>query len=168
MDELHDIPWYRQFWPWFIIALPTAAVLAGFATLYLAGSVPAMVVDDYGQIAKVTMRRAERMQRAAELGLDAQLAISGRPDTANGEIAITLTRQDDSGAWPESLVLQLIHPTRAEQDLMIALDGSLGYYSAPFTRPTGRFYVALTDVAGTWRMTGELERGADSLRLVAE
>jgi hypothetical protein len=41
------LPWYRQFWPWFIIALPAAAVLAGFYTLWLALSNPDyMVVDD--------------------------------------------------------------------------------------------------------------------------
>ncbi len=42
-----DVPWYRQFWPWFIIALPAAAVIAGIITLYLAVSNPvSLVVDD--------------------------------------------------------------------------------------------------------------------------
>jgi len=41
------LPWYRQFWPWFIIALPTAAVIASFITLWLAVSNPdPLVVDD--------------------------------------------------------------------------------------------------------------------------
>jgi hypothetical protein len=29
-------PWYKQFWPWFLIALPTAAVIASFITLNIA------------------------------------------------------------------------------------------------------------------------------------
>ncbi|MBT8062655.1 MAG: hypothetical protein HKO64_00875 [Xanthomonadales bacterium] len=29
-------PWYRQFWPWMLIALPAAAVVACFITLWLA------------------------------------------------------------------------------------------------------------------------------------
>jgi len=42
-----DLPWYRQFWPWFIIALPAAAVIASFITLWLAISNPDhLVVDD--------------------------------------------------------------------------------------------------------------------------
>ena len=42
-----DLPWYRQFWPWFIIALPAAAVVASFFTLWLAISRPDyLVVDD--------------------------------------------------------------------------------------------------------------------------
>jgi hypothetical protein len=42
-----NLPWYRQFWPWFIIALPASAVIAGFITLWLAMSRPDhLVVDD--------------------------------------------------------------------------------------------------------------------------
>jgi len=40
-------PWYRQFWPWFIIALPASVVIAGLYTFYLAVSQPVqLVVDD--------------------------------------------------------------------------------------------------------------------------
>jgi hypothetical protein len=46
-SPVQDLPWYRQFWPWFIIALPAAAVIAGFFTLWLAISNPDyLVVDD--------------------------------------------------------------------------------------------------------------------------
>jgi hypothetical protein len=40
-------PWYRQFWPWFIIALPASAVIASLITFYLAVSRPDhLVVED--------------------------------------------------------------------------------------------------------------------------
>jgi hypothetical protein len=42
----HNLPWYKQFWPWFIIALPAAAVVAGFFTLWLAISNPDHLVID--------------------------------------------------------------------------------------------------------------------------
>lgn len=29
-------PWYRQFWPWFLILLPATSVVFSFATLYIA------------------------------------------------------------------------------------------------------------------------------------
>lgn len=29
-------PWYRQFWPWFLVALPLASVILSFFTLYMA------------------------------------------------------------------------------------------------------------------------------------
>ena len=40
------LPWYRQFWPWFIIALPASAVVASFITLWLAISNPDQLVID--------------------------------------------------------------------------------------------------------------------------
>ena len=46
-------PWYRQFWPWFIIALPASAVIASFVTLWLAVSNPVQMVvteDEYQQL----------------------------------------------------------------------------------------------------------------------
>jgi len=42
-----DTPWYKQFWPWFIISLPASAVIASFTTLWIAISNPdSMVVTD--------------------------------------------------------------------------------------------------------------------------
>ncbi len=47
VKDYEHLPWYRQFWPWFIIALPASAVIASFITLYLAISRPdPLVVDD--------------------------------------------------------------------------------------------------------------------------
>jgi len=48
-----DTPWYRQFWPWFIIALPASVVVASFVTLWLAISNPDHLViedDEYQQL----------------------------------------------------------------------------------------------------------------------
>ncbi len=49
-SDSHSIeprPWYREPWPWVLIALPLLAVVAGFATLWLALSNPDyLVVDD--------------------------------------------------------------------------------------------------------------------------
>lgn len=41
-----NLPWYRQFWPWFIIALPASVVIASFYTLWLAISHPDQLVVD--------------------------------------------------------------------------------------------------------------------------
>ena len=48
-----DKPWYRHFWVWFIIALPTAAVTGGLLTLWIAMSNPDFLViddDEYSQL----------------------------------------------------------------------------------------------------------------------
>ncbi len=45
--EQGDAPkaWYRQFWPWFVFALPGLAVAAGIVTIILAVSNPEVVLE---------------------------------------------------------------------------------------------------------------------------
>lgn len=38
-------PWYRHFWPWFIIALLGGAVTGSFVSLYLALHAPDVVLE---------------------------------------------------------------------------------------------------------------------------
>ena len=41
-------PWYREPWPWILMAPPAAAVIAGAATVWIAvGSADGLVADDY-------------------------------------------------------------------------------------------------------------------------
>lgn len=68
-----DLPWYRQFWPWFIIALPASAVIASFISLWLAISHPdQLVVSD------------EEYQRLRS-ELKAQLPVEKNIETEAGE-----------------------------------------------------------------------------------
>ena len=41
-----DKPWYKQFWPWFIISFPAASVVASLALLWVAISNPDSVVPN--------------------------------------------------------------------------------------------------------------------------
>ncbi len=41
-----NIPWYRQFWPWFIISIPATAVIGGFIMLFIAIRHPDPVIID--------------------------------------------------------------------------------------------------------------------------
>ncbi|MDX2349593.1 MAG: FixH family protein, partial [Porticoccus sp.] len=41
-------PWYRQFWPWFLMALPGSVVIAGLTTVYIAfNGADTLVNDNY-------------------------------------------------------------------------------------------------------------------------
>ena len=44
-----NLPWYKQFWPWFIIALPASVAVASFVTLWIAISNPDHLVVDEGE-----------------------------------------------------------------------------------------------------------------------
>jgi hypothetical protein len=82
-----------------------------------------------------------------------------------------LTQHPDVTEWPAGLVLQLIHPTKQELDQTIELTGSEGrYVGQPYrsaSQSPSRYYVALSDKAATWRLTGELAAAATTLELHA-
>jgi hypothetical protein len=39
------LPWYRHFWPWFVIAMLASAVTGSFVSLYLALHTPDVVLE---------------------------------------------------------------------------------------------------------------------------
>jgi hypothetical protein len=59
-------PWYRQFWPWFLILIPSLAVIGGFVTLWLALSHPETLVVDEREYEKI--RGELRAQQAENAG----------------------------------------------------------------------------------------------------
>ena len=162
MVAVLEKPWYRQFWVWFMLTPLIATVLASVVTLFLAGSTPDLVVDDFGQIAMAIDQDQSRDHRAAELGLTAQLQFDPRPASGGQAVAVSL-----SGASPQRLRLDLIHPTRSDMDQSVLLSRTGDVYSGVVPRPASRMYVQITDEAGAWRLTGQLGAGRTSVDLAA-
>lgn len=142
-------PWYRQGWPWFLIAIPAVAVVAGGVTLWLALSTwDGLVVDDYYQEGKTIEKTIARSTRAAELGLVAELRI--RSD----EVALGLTAAPGA-SLPPTVVLTIAHPTRAGMDQVLLLKQRDGVFVAPVAPlSAGRWLVQLEDESRTWRLNG--------------
>ena len=160
-------PWYRHRWPWMLMAGPLIVVIAGLFTAYLAvTSNDGLVDDDYYKQGLAVNKLSEREQRAAALGLQAE--VMQRSDGAQLRL---LLRAGPDVALPEVLVLRLIHPTRGGADQRVALraDGG-GSYTGKLVSPlAGRWRLALEDEQQRWRLTGSgiIERNA-SLHLPGE
>lgn len=165
-DSDQDKPWYRHLWPWLAMLPPAAAVIAGLTTVWLAGGPPALVVDDYADIAQVTVERAERDRRASELGLSAELSLDAIADSRS-RLSLALAASAPAYALPAGLQLELIHPTREEDDQRVELRRSGSVYVGELDSPRGRVYLQLSDPDGGWRLVGELPAGADSQSLKA-
>ena len=143
-------PWYRQFWPWFLIALPASVVIASFFTIWLAISHPnPMVVDDYARIARSTELRMERDQAAAALGVTARIRFIAGADIVDVVLEPPVVS-------PESLQLRLSHPLLEDRDKVIDLVRMPGGWSGEVAPPDGRWYLQLYPGDGTWRLSGEL------------
>ncbi|MEY6433860.1 FixH family protein [Thioalkalicoccus limnaeus] len=158
-EPAETTPWYRQFWPWFLIAPPAVAVVGGLATLWLALSSPnPLVVDDYSRIARAIEKRLERDQAAAALGLRAEIRIVA----AAGLVQVHLYPET---VQPEALELRLSHPLIEERDRVLPLTRVPDGWSAELEPPEGRWYVQLYPGDRVWRLSGELT-GSRSLVLV--
>ena len=151
--DVLEPPWYRQFWPWFLIFFPMLAVVAGMFTLYLAiVSNDGLVVDDYykkGLAINVDLRKD---QRANELGLEAAIVFGD-----DGVVRLTMSSSKVKELPPSlAMRLALVHPTRAHFDQILDLKPEAdGSYSAGMERPTkGYWHLRLEDLGGDWRLTG--------------
>ena len=48
MEKTDTKPWYKYFWPWFLIAVPLSSfVMAYFLVNFAANTEDSLVVDDY-------------------------------------------------------------------------------------------------------------------------
>jgi len=136
-------PWYRQFWPWFLIALPGCVVVAALSTAYVASRhADDLVTDDYYQDGLAINRQLEKLQRATAMGISARLRFSG--DTVSVDVTGPVT---DS-----ALRLLLSHPIEADRD-----------FSATLARVGPGLYRAVLpgEVAPHWHWTLQALRDND-------
>ncbi len=149
-------PWYKQFWPWFLIALPGFVVVAGINMVFIAHEgADDLVVDEYYKEGLAINRRLEKKQRATDLGIVANLAITG------DEVIV----RTDGPVTAERLTLLLSHPLESNQDFQIVLVKSVpGEYRGRLSASVAeRWHWALFDEgAQTWRLDGSITSDAFS------
>jgi len=147
-------PWYREPWPWLIMLGPAVVIVAGVATAYLAViSNDGLVADDYYKQGLAINRRSERDQRAAELGLEAELVLGGNSDRIR-----VLLRANEGTPLPATLALRITHPTRPGFDQSVSLrsEGG-GVYGAKLAPIHGRWHLVLEDERQEWLLAGDWE-----------
>lgn len=145
-------PWYRQFWPWFVMTPPLTAVIAGIATVFIAAHDPdGLVADDYYKQGLAINDELGRDRRAAELGLSAL----ARLETGD---RLMLTIDGSTQARTDDIALRMVHPTRPNLDRTLSLtrEGG-GRWSATLDNiAPGHWHLLLDSAAGEWRLTGRL------------
>ena len=67
-------PWYREPWPWLLMAGPAAVIVAGVVTAWIAfATFDGLVADDYYRQGRAINQELKRSQRASDLGLSASV-----------------------------------------------------------------------------------------------
>jgi hypothetical protein len=156
MEEQDTKPWYRYFWPWFIIALLGCAVSASLYTVSLAvRTTDSLIVTSEDGMNVVTERNIAAERRAQELGLAATLQI----DAGTGTISASITSRA-AAAWPADITLLFSHPTDFARDRSVTLsavpgraDGTPVWTGVAGAIPSGRWYLVLS-AAEDWRLSG--------------
>jgi uncharacterized protein len=142
-------PWYRQPWPWLLMAGPAVVVVASFYSGWLALTTDdGVVADDYYKRGLSINRKLERVDRAVALQLAAIVDVA--PD---GGIEVSLNSPSpDPDTMPALLRVVLAHPTRAgldrQAELLRGPDGRYMGHIAPVV--PGRWLVVVETDA--WRL----------------
>ena len=142
-------PWYREPWPWILMAGPAAVIVAGVVTIWLAvATSDGLVADDYYRRGLAINQELRRDQAALNLGITAGIEARG------GVLRVRLTAR---GAAPEALFAQLVHSTRAGHDQRLRLPRvAPGVYETGLPAlPAGRWRIVLEDPRGEWRIVKE-------------
>lgn len=146
MQQQDSKPWYKQFWPWFLIVLPLSSVIAGITTVIIANNTTdSMVVDDYYKDGLAINESLAKQQKAKQLGIQASLSFE------QDKVIVAL----DSGATiGDSLFVNFQHSTLSTRDFKVALtkDGKGRYYSQLQHDIDGSWFVRLYPYQEDWEI----------------
>jgi hypothetical protein len=145
-------PWYKQRWPWILMAGPAVVIVAGFITAWLAiVSNDGLVDDNYYKVGLSVNQELKQRQLASELNLKAELSLVN-----NGQSIQLVLSGLPKEALPDSLQLRLVHPTRKGEDQRISLVRTGGVFRGDVSGSlgTGRWNLAIEDPLAGWRMDG--------------
>jgi len=146
-DDIH--PWYRQFWPWFLIALPASVVVISMHLIYTAyNHADDLVVDEYYKVGLAINQQLDRQEKARALGIAARLMLTP------GQVTVHVS---DGAITDTSLELVLSHPIESDRDFMVNLQRvGPGVYNGALPAPVAeRWHWILRDGAeGAWRLDG--------------
>jgi hypothetical protein len=150
--------WFKQFWPWFLIILPLAAVVAGISTLIIASNnQPEMVIDDYYKTGKAVNADLSLITNAKKLGLSAIVI------QQDNNLVITIDGLQNNS----SIALSLFHATQSKRDrnAMLTADANGQFsYEADETLD-GKWTLRLEPFDKAWRLEKQVQFPTGKLAL---
>ncbi|CUS48985.1 MAG: cbb3-type cytochrome oxidase assembly protein CcoH [Idiomarinaceae bacterium HL-53] len=121
-------PWYKHFWPWFIVTLIGSVIIACFVTAVIIYKNPtSMVVDDYYNEGRTINLRLDKAALAIELGVVLEAQFS------EDQLALRFIEGNvDDGT---ALQVNFYHPTLDRQDFQLRMTRAAdGVYRAMLPR----------------------------------
>ncbi len=144
-------PWYKQFWPWFLIALPLCVVIASFTTLAIfSNNAVSLVAEDYYKKGKAINIDLSRIKEAQALGVSASVLSKQQ----------TILVQFEKGkldSFP-ALVVTFTHRTLADKDFqkVVNPDANGVYRIASQQTLSGPWFVEVEPHTKAWLLQGKV------------
>ncbi|WP_428772478.1 FixH family protein [Vibrio sp.] len=144
-------PWYKQFWPWFLIILPLTVVVWTLITVYVfSQNSVSLVTEDYYKKGKGINVDLSKINVAKELGLKATI------QSQDNAVVIRL----DKGKLEHypAVKAMFAHRTLADRDFsqLITADAK-GNYRLTLTEPLqGPWFIELTPHDELWLVQGRV------------
>ncbi|WP_025673520.1 FixH family protein [Salinivibrio socompensis] len=144
-------PWYKQFWPWFLIALPATVVVASLVTftLFSMNSV-SLVAEDYYKKGKGINVDLSKLKVADQLGISAQLSSS--------EEAIAVALDKGQLETFPALKVHLQHRTLERKDVNVMVNpNQAGIYHLDLAEPiSGPWFIEVSSFDKQWKVHGRV------------
>jgi uncharacterized protein len=150
--------WYREPWPWLLMAGPFVVVGASLVSAWIAvRSDDGVVADDYYKQGLSINRKLQRADVGPVRPLGATITV-----TARGEVRVLIEGLVDA---PKDLRLKLVRPNSATGNAIVILrPGPDGEYIGMLPERTpGRWIVTLE--SGTWRLPTTVTGRLSEIRL---
>ncbi|MDK9774426.1 FixH family protein [Vibrio sp. B181a] len=154
-------PWYKQFWPWFLIILPLTVVVWTIVTVVVfANNSVSLVAEDYYKKGKGINIDISKMNVARDLGLNATVSSDGNT------VVITFNK----GELPHfpALTATFTHRTLSDHDFskLLTADAKGNYRLTPEDSIKGPWFVELEPHNQEWMIQGRVEFPAQPTTLM--
>lgn len=144
-------PWFRQFWPWFLILLPGMVVVWTLATVVVfAQNSVSLVSDDYYKEGKGINQDITKLQEAKVLQLEASIY-------NQGNTLIVVLDKGKLEHYP-ALRVNIVHRTLETKDIevMASADAQGHYRIDRESSLNGPWFVKLSSFDKTWILQGKV------------
>ncbi|KGR35522.1 FixH family protein [Vibrio campbellii] len=154
-------PWYKQFWPWFLIILPLTVVVWTIVTVVVfANNSVSLVAEDYYKKGKGINIDISKMNVARDLGLNATVS-------SDDNTVVIAFNKGELPHFP-ALTATFTHRTLPDRDFtkLLTADARGNYRLTPEDSIQGPWFVELEPHNKEWMIQGRVEFPAQPTTLM--
>ncbi|ARR44508.1 FixH family protein [Vibrio campbellii] len=154
-------PWYKQFWPWFLIILPLTVVVWTIVTVVVfANNSVSLVAEDYYKKGKGINIDISKMNVARDLGLNASVS-------SDDNTVVIAFNKGELPHFP-ALTATFTHRTLPDRDFtkLLTADAKGNYRLTPEDSIQGPWFVELEPHNKEWMIQGRVEFPAQPTTLM--